>query len=130
MNNFFCTTVGRRKNSVARVSVCDGVGKISINGKTLDDFFCGLIRHKNIVLSPISVCGILKYDFYINVRGGGITGQAGAISLGLSRAILKLNESLKSLLKKKNLLTRDSRMVERKKAGRVKARKRFQYSKR
>jgi small subunit ribosomal protein S9 len=130
VNNFFCTTVGRRKNSIARINVCDGTGKININGKTLDDFFCGLIRHKYIVLSPISICGTLKYDFYVNVHGGGITGQAGAISHGLSRAILKLNGSLKSLLKEKNLLTRDSRMVERKKPGKAKARKRFQYSKR
>lgn len=124
-------SVGRRKSAVARMRVLDGSGKIIINGKTLCDYFCGLDRLKKMILKTFDVwIGIKNYDFYVNVNGGGISGQAGAIRHGLARAILKLNESSKIILKKEGFLTRDSRSVERKKPGRAKARKRFQFSKR
>jgi small subunit ribosomal protein S9 len=131
MSNQNYVTVGRRKNAIARVRVSDGNGKIIINDKTVDDYFNGLERHKKISLKPLDIwTGVKNYDFYVNVRGGGITGQAGAISHSLARTILILNESSKAELKKEGLLTRDARMVERKKSGRPKARKRFQFSKR
>ena len=131
MSNVSYLSAGRRKNAVARVRVEDGSGKIIINDKSLDDYFGGLERHKKIVLKPFDVwSGVKGYDFYINVCGGGISGQAGAISHSVARAILSLNESSKEALRKEGLLTRDSRMVERKKPGRPKARKRFQFSKR
>ncbi|GMO68913.1 MAG: 30S ribosomal protein S9 [Endomicrobiia bacterium] len=131
MNNVSYMTAGRRKNAVARVKVSEGDGKILVNGKTLDEYFGGLERLKKIVLKPFNVWDDTKnYDFYIRVNGGGVSGQAGAICHGLARTILKLNELSKAVLKKEGLLTRDSRMVERKKPGRPKARKRFQFSKR
>jgi small subunit ribosomal protein S9 len=131
MSNTSYLSTGRRKNAIARVSASNGSGKIVINDKTLDEYFGGLERLKKIALEPMSVWeGIAGYDFYVNVNGGGVSGQAGAISHSLARAILKLNEASKAALKKEGLLTRDSRMVERKKPGRPKARKRFQFSKR
>jgi small subunit ribosomal protein S9 len=127
--SYLCT--GRRKDAVARVRVSDGNGKIVINDKTLDEYFGGLERHKRTVLKPLTVwSGVKSYDFYVNVCGGGVSGQAGAVSHSLARAVLNLNEASKEALKKEGLLTRDSRMVERKKPGRPKARKRFQFSKR
>ncbi|MDR2666339.1 MAG: 30S ribosomal protein S9 [Endomicrobium sp.] len=124
-------TAGRRKNAVARVKVSEGDGKILVNGKTLDEYFGGLERLKKIVLKPFNIWENVKnYDFYVSVNGGGVSGQAGAICHGLARTILKLDELSKSVLKKEGLLTRDPRMVERKKPGRPKARKRFQFSKR
>ena len=131
MSNVSYLSAGRRKNAIARVKVSQGSGKIIINDKTLDDYFGGLERHKKTVLKPFGIWnGVKGYDFYINVCGGGVTGQAGAISHGIARAILNLNETSKDALRKEGLLTRDSRMVERKKPGRPKARKRFQFSKR
>lgn len=122
---------GRRKNAVARVRVMEGTGKVSINGKTVEEFFGGLLRHKRTVVKPIEISAPAKgYDYMVYVDGGGVTGQAGAISMGISRALLKLDPTLKGNLRKEGLLTRDSRMVERKKPGRPKARKRFQFSKR
>ena len=131
MSNVSYLSTGRRKNAIARVRVSEGKGKVIINDKTLDEYFGGLERHKKTVMKPFEVwSGVKSYDFYINVCGGGITGQAGAISHSVARAILSLNESSKDALRKEGLLTRDSRMVERKKPGRPKARKRFQFSKR
>lgn len=131
MSNVSYLSTGRRKNAIARVRVSEGNGKIIVNNKTLDEYFGGLERHKKIAMKPFEVwSGVKSYDFYINVCGGGVTGQAGAISHSVARAILNLNESSKEALKKEGLLTRDSRMVERKKPGRPKARKRFQFSKR
>ncbi|MCX5782546.1 MAG: 30S ribosomal protein S9 [Elusimicrobia bacterium] len=122
---------GRRKNASARVKILEGTGKIIVNNKSIDDFFSGLERHKKEALRPVLLFpSANSHDIYVNVRGGGITGQAGAISLGIARAFLKMDPSLKQNLRKENLLTRDSRMVERKKPGRPKARKRFQYGKR
>ncbi|MCA6084906.1 30S ribosomal protein S9 [Candidatus Endomicrobiellum agilis] len=131
MNSVSCITAGRRKNAVARIKISDGSGKIIINNKTIDEYFGGLERLKKTALKPFDFWnGVRDYDFYVNVKGGGISGQAGAISHSLARAILKLNEPSKAVLKKEGLLTRDPRMVERKKPGRPKARKRFQFSKR
>ena len=131
MSNVSYLSAGRRKNAIARVRVSDGKGKLIINDKSLDEYFGGLERHKKTVMKPFGVwSGAKGYDFYVNVCGGGISGQAGAISHSLSRAILELNANSKGALRKEGLLTRDSRMVERKKPGRPKARKRFQFSKR
>jgi small subunit ribosomal protein S9 len=122
---------GRRKNAVARVRVMEGSGKVLVNGKTVEEFFGGLLRHKRTAFKPVEISAPAKgYDFIVYVNGGGVTGQAGAISQGISRALLKIDPALKQNLRKEGLLTRDSRMVERKKPGRPKARKRFQFSKR
>jgi small subunit ribosomal protein S9 len=129
--------VGRRKKAVARIKVlkCNSggdSGKVIVNDKNLDEYFGGLERLKKLALKPLIIWSAKKkcYDFCVNVSGGGPSGQAGAISHGLARAILSLDEASKVILKKEGLLTRDSRMVERKKPGRPKARKRFQFSKR
>ncbi len=128
-NKLFAT--GRRKNASARVSLLGGSGKIIINGKPMDEFFNGLERHKKDIMKAVAVLpSPNSYDIVVNVRGGGITGQAGAISLGIARSILKIDPALRQNLRKEDLLTRDPRMVERKKPGRPKARKRFQYGKR
>jgi small subunit ribosomal protein S9 len=131
MSNVSYLNTGRRKSAVARVRVLEGSGKIIVNNKSIDEYFAGLDRLKKSALEPMNVWeGVRKYDFFINVCGGGVSGQAGAVSLSLARAILELNEPSKAALKKEGLLTRDPRMVERKKSGRPKARKRFQFSKR
>jgi small subunit ribosomal protein S9 len=126
------TGTGRRKNAVARIAILPGSGRVIVNAKTIDEFFGGLERHKKVAMKPIEVftAGKTSYDYVANVNGGGVTGQAGAISQGIARALLKLDPALKQALRKEGLLTRDSRMVERKKPGRPKARKRFQFSKR
>lgn len=122
--------VGRRKTSVARVILREGTGKITVNGKDLDVAFPQLLNRLEI-LSPFKVTSTEgRYDVNINVDGGGITGQTQAIRLGISRALVDINPDFKPALKKEGFLTRDSRMVERKKYGRPKARKRFQFSKR
>ena len=121
---------GRRKSSVARVRVYNGTGKITINGRDIDDYF-GLETLKFIVRQPIALTDTLdKFDIVCNVTGGGITGQAGAIRHGLSRALLQYNEELRPTLKKAGFLTRDPRMKERKKYGLKAARRAPQFSKR
>ena len=121
---------GRRKSSVARVYLLPGTGKITINKRDMDDYF-GLDTLKLIVRQPLELTETSeKYDVLVNVCGGGFTGQAGAIRHGISRALLKVNEEYKSVLKTEGLLTRDARVKERKKYGRKRARKRFQFSKR
>ena len=128
--SYLSMSIGRRKNAIARVRVSSGSGKIIVNDKSVDEYFIGLDRLKKLALEPMNVwSGVKSYDFFVNVSGG-VSGQAGAISHGLARAILKLNESSRAALRREDLLTRDSRMVERKKPGRPKARKRFQFSKR
>jgi small subunit ribosomal protein S9 len=123
-------SVGRRKTSTARVFLYEGSGNVTINGKSGIDFFKKESLLKE-ALDPLSVIDMKsKFNVVINVKGGGVTGQVGAIRLGISRAILKYDASLKTGLKKEGMLTRDSRMVERKKSGQPKARKRFQFSKR
>ena len=122
--------VGRRKASVARVFMRKGSGDLKINGKSLEIYFPQ--KHiQNKVREPLNVVEMgAEIDFKINVNGGGFKGQAEAIRLGISRALVKLNEDFKKPLRDKDLMTRDSRVVERKKFGKPKARKSFQFSKR
>ena len=121
---------GRRKTSVARVYVRDGSGKISINGRELAQYF-PLGAHAAMVLQPlVATASENKFDVQINVYGGGISGQAGACRHGLARALCKVDQANYSSLRNNGYLTRDSRMVERKKYGRSGARRRFQFSKR
>lgn len=122
---------GRRKNAVARVRVVPGEGRLFVNSKSLDDFFVGHERQKVSVLAPFKVGKPLGgYDIFVNTMGGGVTGQAEAIRLGISRALVAMDPKLRSALRAKGFLTRDPRMVERKKPGQPKARRRFQHSKR
>ena len=126
---FFYGT-GRRKNSVARVRVYNGTGKITINDRDIDDYF-GLETLKLIVRQPLAVAGVEgKFDIVVRVAGGGVSGQAGAIRHGLSRALLVYDENLRGELKKAGFLTRDPRMKERKKYGLKAARRAPQFSKR
>ncbi len=122
--------VGRRKTSVARVILRNGNGKISVNGKEFEQAFPQLLSREDI-LNPFRVTETMgRYDVIINVNGGGTTGQAQAIRLGIARALTSLNADFRPALKIEGFLTRDPRMVERKKYGQPKARKRFQFSKR
>ena len=121
---------GRRKTSIAKVWLKKGSGQILINGKKYDDYFRREI-HKMKLLRPFELINqTADFDVRGNVRGGGLTGQVGALVHGISRALLKFDETLKSTLRKEKLTTRDSRSVERKKPGRAKARKSYQFSKR
>lgn len=122
--------IGRRKTSVARLYLNAGNGNISINGRTLEDYF-PLEIHKIIIKQPlVLVEADGKFDIKVNVNGGGFKGQAEAIRLAVSRALCELDPENRTPLKKEGFLTRDPRMVERKKFGRRKARKKFQFSKR
>jgi small subunit ribosomal protein S9 len=124
------TATGRRKTSVARVFLKPGKGKITINNKSLQDYF-GRETARMIVLQPFDVTQTSgSFDIDVNVVGGGNSGQAGAIRHGITRALMQLSPDLRSPLKKAGFVTRDPRAVERKKYGRHKARKRPQYSKR
>ena len=121
---------GRRKTSVARVYLREGNGSIKVNGKDVKEFF-PVEEHVIQVELPLNVTDTLgKYDIVVTVRGGGISGQAGAVRHGLSRALLQLDETNRTALKANGFLTRDSRMVERKKFGQKGARRKFQFSKR
>ena len=125
----YCGT-GRRKSSIARVRLVERSGKITINGKDIDEFF-GLETLKVIVRQPLTVTNTLaKYDVICTVKGGGFTGQAGAIRHGIARALNEANSEYRPALKSNGFLTRDSRMKERKKYGLKKARKAPQFSKR
>jgi len=122
--------VGRRKNAVARVYLRSGSGKVTINDKELEKYF-PLKEHRDNLLLPFVATETLgKYDVYSRAAGGGITGQSDAIRLGISRALEDINGDFRTNLKSEGLLKRDPRMVERKKYGQKKARKRFQFSKR
>jgi small subunit ribosomal protein S9 len=122
---------GRRKTSVARVHVRQGQGNMTINGRTPEAYFSGLGEHNYIVTQPLAALGAEEqFDILVNVRGGGMKSQAGAIRHGLSRALVAFDESNKSVLRSNGFLTRDDRMVERKKYGQPGARKKFQFSKR
>lgn len=124
-------TTGRRKTAVARVRVVPGNGRMVVNGKSLDEFFGGNHRQKSSSISPLRLSELLnKFDLFVTVEGGGVTGQAEAIRLGISRALLAMDDKMRLPLRAKGFLTRDPRMVERKKPGRPKARKRYQFSKR
>ncbi|GGA24041.1 30S ribosomal protein S9 [Dyella nitratireducens] len=121
---------GRRKTSAARVFLRKGNGQIEVNGKTLDEFF-GRETSRMIVRQPLELTQSAdKFDIKVTVAGGGITGQAGAIRLGIARALIEYDESLKSQLRKAGFVTRDAREVERKKVGLHKARRATQFSKR
>ena len=121
---------GRRKKSIARIWIKEGTGKIYVNGIMMPDYF-KRSTHQTLVSRPLEITErSKKLDIKCLVKGGGLSGQAGAIIHGISRAILKYEPELKSVLKKEKLTTRDSRSVERKKYGRKKARKSFQFSKR
>ena len=121
---------GRRKDAVARVRIAPGTGKKTINTKTFEDYF----RRRNLVTQaeePMAVTGTLtRYDVVVKVAGGGLSGQAGAVSLGIARALKSAQPELSGALRKEGFLTRDPRMKERKKYGQPGARKRFQFSKR
>ena len=122
--------LGRRKSSVARIYLKSGKGKITINKRDHKDYFTSdVLQYK--IFQPFELTGTKgKYDATINVNGGGNTGQVEAIRLAISRALVEINADFKPLLKADGLMTRDPRMVERKKPGRPKARKKFQFSKR
>ncbi|MBL7811348.1 MAG: 30S ribosomal protein S9 [Bacteroidetes bacterium] len=121
---------GRRKAAVARVYVKEGNGKITVNNREFEVYF-PLPWHRTSITSPLSVTeNEGKYDIVVNVRGGGQSGQAEAVRLGIAKALVDINGDQKSTLRHAGLLTRDSRVVERKKPGQKKARKRFQFSKR
>lgn len=122
--------LGRRKTSTARVYLRPGTGRILINRQTLEEYFKVETRRRTL-LSPFEITGTTgMYDLIVNVKGGGLTGQSEAIRLGTSRALVKADEERRKPLRDAGFLTRDPRMVERKKYGRPKARKRFQFSKR
>ena len=121
---------GRRKTSVARVRLVPGSGKVVINDHTADEYLT-VPNQRTIAFQPLAETqNTDKFDVFISVEGGGVSGQAGAISHGIARALLKASPDLKGALRKKGFLTRDSRMKERKKYGQPGARKRFQFSKR
>ncbi|PIY07504.1 MAG: 30S ribosomal protein S9 [Flexibacter sp. CG_4_10_14_3_um_filter_32_15] len=123
-------TLGRRKKAVARVYMQPGTGKITVNGRTIEDYFPTEIL-RIIINQPFVVADkVGVFDVNVNVTSGGITGQAGAVRLGISRALVEYDAELRPALKAEGFMTRDPRMVERKKYGRRKARKKFQFSKR
>jgi len=126
----FVWGVGRRKSAVARVRIAPGTGKIEINGRTLNDYFTGE-RDRKAIFGPLEVTNTGgKMDVFVNATGGGPTGQAGAIVMGLGRALAKFDQGLEAALRSMRFLTRDSRMKERKKYGQRGARRKFQFSKR
>lgn len=122
--------VGRRKNAVARVYLRNGSGKFSINDQEVEKYFPMKEHRDNLLLPFVATETSGKYDVFANVNGGGISGQSDAVRLGISRALEEINPEFRSSLKSEGLLKRDPRMVERKKYGQKKARKRFQFSKR
>jgi Ribosomal protein S9 len=121
---------GRRKTAVARVRVAEGSGVFQVNDKNVEDFFTE-VKHRNDAFAPLYATGMLgKVDVFCNVHGGGFAGQAGAVMLGVARALKQINPEFDPALRDGKFLTRDSRMKERKKYGQKGARKRFQFSKR
>jgi len=122
--------VGRRKNAVARVYLRPGTGKVVINKKEFEQYF-PLDWRRKVIMGPLEITEKMgTVDIVVNAKGGGLTGQAEAIRMGIARALLKTDEELRKPLRDAGFLTRDPRMVERKKPGQPKARKRFQFSKR
>lgn len=123
--------IGSRKTASARVRMIPGNGKVMVNSQSIDGFFAGHERQKLEILRPLNLSGVSnKYDIFAQVSGGGVTGQADALKMGIARALSQLDEKTRKMMRQEGYLTRDSRMVERKKPGQPKARKRFQYSKR
>ncbi len=130
MSNTTISATGRRKTASAQVRLTPGTGKIIVNGRPYDEYFA-VASQQGAVLKPLEVIQVRNnFDITVNAKGGGIAGQAGAISLGIARALLEVNAENRPALKAQGLLTRDSRMKERKKPGQPGARKRFQFSKR
>ncbi|MEW6555935.1 MAG: 30S ribosomal protein S9 [Elusimicrobiota bacterium] len=124
-------TVGRRKTAVAQVKLYSGNGKVIVNNKPVNNYFSGLLRLQEIATAPFNATkSFSQYDASITVLGGGVMAQAEAIRHGVARALALVDSGFKGILKKEGYLTRDDRMVERKKAGRPKARKSFQWTKR
>jgi small subunit ribosomal protein S9 len=123
-------TIGRRKTAIARIYLSEGKGNVTITKKDYKDYFSTKLQQGKVDQAFLLTDTLGQYDVNINVDGGGFTGQVEAIRLGISRALVKINEDNKPLLKAEGLMTRDSRMVERKKPGQKKARKKFQFSKR
>ena len=126
----FTWGLGRRKSSIARVRVTPGTGNFIVNGKPLAEFFCTLQGQKRAIAPLVTSESESSYDVFCNVKGGGVTGQADAVRLGLARALRKINMAWDIPFREEGLLTRDARMVERKKYGRRGARRGFQFSKR
>lgn len=124
------SATGRRKTASARVTLAPGTGQITVNKRAFEDYF-GTLSLQNKVLLPFQTANVAnQFDVTISASGGGVSGQIGAIQLGIARALLKSNEDLKDALRENHLLTRDPRKKERKKPGQPGARKRFQFSKR
>ena len=124
-------STGRRKESVARVRVEQGTGQLLINNKSIVDYFGGHVRARAEATAPLHhTRNANALDLFITVEGGGVTGQSGAVQLGIARAMVEMEPNLRPTLRKEGFLTRDPRMVERKKPGQPKARRRFQHSKR
>jgi small subunit ribosomal protein S9 len=123
-------TIGRRKSAIARIYLREGKGNITINDRDINAYFT-TTQLQYIVKQPLNTLNVVeKYDIKVNLNGGGVKGQAEALRLAISRALVKINAEDKSILRKQGFITRDPREVERKKPGRPKARKRFQFSKR
>jgi len=122
--------IGRRKSAIARVYLSEGTGKITVNNKDYKTFFpTGTLQY--VVMQPFTVLDLVgKYDVKVNLDGGGISGQAEALRLGITRALIEINEEYRGTLKAEGFVTRDPREIERKKPGQKKARKKFQFSKR
>lgn len=128
--NYIANALGRRKCAVARVYVSEGTGKITINKRDLTEYFPSTIL-QYVVKQPLALLEVAeKYDINVNLYGGGYTGQSQALRLAIARALVKINAEDKKALRAEGFMTRDSREVERKKPGRPKARRRFQFSKR
>ena len=126
--NFYAT--GKRKSSIARVWLKEGSGQVQVNKRSLDEYFTRESL-KRLIHQPLDITGKKgKFDLYINVQGGGMSGQAGAVKQGISKALVEFDLDLRAVLKKAGFMTRDSRIKERKKYGQPGARKRFQFSKR
>ncbi|MDX2129455.1 MAG: 30S ribosomal protein S9 [Chloroherpetonaceae bacterium] len=123
-------STGRRKTAVARAFLKPGTGKIVINDRTLEVYFPSELHRQDVMRPFVAVDGVGKYDLYVTVKGGGVNGQVGAVRLAIARTLVEMDETFRPALRKDELLTRDPRMVERKKYGRRKARRRFQFSKR
>jgi small subunit ribosomal protein S9 len=121
---------GRRKSSIARVYLSPGKGKITVNGRSFDDYLCRGPLSMVVTQPLFALDSIKSYDIHAQVKGGGLTGQAGALRLGIARALIQVNEDFRKELRAGGFLTRDSRRVERKKYGQPGARKKFQFSKR
>ena len=130
MNSTFSWGTGRRKNALARVRLCPGRGELKINDRTVEDYFPRLVW-QSLATQSLKTAGLEgKVDVFVNASGGGLSGQAGAVRMGIARALIRMNPDLRPVLKKEGFLTRDPRMVERKKFGQKGARGKRQFSKR